>query len=109
MTMTTTAIQKITLVLLVLLSVPAALLGQGQSQDPSPEGGVVETGGRSSWGDVYGRPDLPFQPELKTSDYDEYRDLRDGFFKCLSTGSRRPRFAQRVCQLGHLRVECGSK
>ena len=42
--------------------------------------GVVELGSRWSWGDVYGRPDLPFDPSLKTSKYNEYRDLRDGFF-----------------------------
>ena len=29
---------------------------------------------------MYGRPDLPFEPSLKTSKYNEYRDLRDGFF-----------------------------
>ena len=29
---------------------------------------------------MYGRPDLPFDPSLKTSKYNEYRDLRDGFF-----------------------------
>lgn len=42
--------------------------------------GVVEAGTRGIWGDVYGRPDLPFTPALSTSDYNEYRDLRDGFF-----------------------------
>ena len=62
--------------LLLLLSLPAAFVGQ----DEKPMNGLVEAGGRTSWGDVYGRPDLPFQPSLKTSDYDEYRDLRDGFF-----------------------------
>ena len=41
---------------------------------------MVEAGSRWSWGDVYGRPDLPFDPSLKTSKYNEYRDLRDGFF-----------------------------
>jgi MtrB/PioB family decaheme-associated outer membrane protein len=71
-----TATQKITFVLLVLLLVPAVFLGQ----DQRPERGVVELGSRWSWGDVYGRPDLPFQPSLKTSKYEEYRDLRDGFF-----------------------------
>lgn len=72
----TTAAKSIPFVLLVLLLLPAVLLGQ----DQPAEHGVVEAGGRTSWGDVYGRPDLPFQPVLKTSNYNEYRDLRDGFF-----------------------------
>src|SRR5664279_2374844 len=71
-----TAAKDITFILLMLLLVPAVLLGQ----DQPAEHGVVEAGGRTSWGDVYGRPDLPFQPVLKTSNYNEYRDLRDGFF-----------------------------
>lgn len=71
-----TATQKIAFGLLVLLLVPAVLLGQ----DQRPERGMVELGSRWSWGDVYGRPDLPFDPSLKTSKYSEYRDLRDGFF-----------------------------
>ena len=63
--------------LLTLLMTPAALFSQDQ---PPPVAGVVELGSRWSWGDVYGRPDLPFDPSLKTSKYNEYRDLRDGFF-----------------------------
>jgi len=63
--------------MLVLLLVPVAVLGQ--DQEPLSRG-AVEFGSRWSWGDVYGRPDLPFDPSLKTSKYDEYRDLRDGFF-----------------------------
>ena len=70
------AIQKLAIVLLILVMVPAVALGQEQP----PERGMVEAGSRWSWGDVYGRPDLPFTPSLKTSKYDEYRDLRDGFF-----------------------------
>ncbi len=69
--------QQIAFVLLTLLLVPAAALGQ--DQQPAAHG-VVEAGTRNSWGEVYGRPDLPFTPSLKTSKYDEYRDLRDGFF-----------------------------
>lgn len=42
--------------------------------------GSVDAGARDVWGDVYGRPDLPFTPALRTSDYNEYRDIRDGFF-----------------------------
>lgn len=64
--------------LLALLFVPAAM--QGQEQEQLPERGRVELGARGFWGDVYGRPDLPFSPSLKTSKYNEYRDLRDGFF-----------------------------
>jgi MtrB/PioB family decaheme-associated outer membrane protein len=71
-----TARTKILFLLLTLLIAPAALF----SQDERPDRGVVELGSRWSWGDVYGRPDLPFQPSLKTSKYSEYRDLRDGFF-----------------------------
>lgn len=72
----TSANWKITFVLPVLLLVPTVFLGQ----ETSPEHGMVEAGARTSWGEVYGRPDLPFQPALKTSNYNEYRDLRDGFF-----------------------------
>ena len=68
---------KIPFLLLILLMTPAALFSQDQ---PPPVAGVVELGSRWSWGDVYGRPDLPFDPSLKTSKYNEYRDLRDGFF-----------------------------
>jgi MtrB/PioB family decaheme-associated outer membrane protein len=67
----------IPLLLLILLMTPFALFSQDQ---PPPVAGVVELGSRWSWGDVYGRPDLPFDPSLKTSKYNEYRDLRDGFF-----------------------------
>jgi len=67
--------------MLALLITPAALFSQNKDNDqPSPVGGVVELGSRWSCGDVYGRPDLPFDPSLKTSKYNEYRDLRDGFF-----------------------------
>jgi MtrB/PioB family decaheme-associated outer membrane protein len=67
---------QIGILLATLLASAVAL-----AQDPQPVShGVVEAGGRWSGGDVYGRPDLPFTPELKTSKYDEYRDLRDGFF-----------------------------
>lgn len=57
------------------------------SQEKTPEapknpdqGGFVEFGTRAIWGDVYGRPDLSFKPSLRTSKYEEYRDIRDGFF-----------------------------
>ena len=54
---------------------------QSPAEPESPDhGGMVEFGARTSFGEVYGRPDLPFKPSLKTSKYEEYRDLRDGFF-----------------------------
>src|SRR4051812_4895032 len=72
--------------MLALLMAPASF-SQDKDRDkekendqPHPVGGVVELGSRWSWGDVYGRPDLPFDPSLKTSKYNEYRDVRDGFF-----------------------------
>ncbi len=70
------AAQRIGSVLLVLVSVPALLLGQ----DERPQHGMIEAGTRTIWGNVYGRPDLPFEPSLRNSKYNEYRDLRDGFF-----------------------------
>lgn len=42
--------------------------------------GFIDFGARAIWGDVYGRPDLPFSPSLKNSKLNEYRDLRDGIF-----------------------------
>ncbi len=64
------------LILLALLLAPVA----GFGQDKRPEQGMIEAGTRAIWGEVYGRPDLPFDPLLRTSKYNEYRDLRDGFF-----------------------------
>src|SRR5215470_19067196 len=83
------------------LILPAASLAQDLSQDkeqnqdnaqdkdqdkvPVPamdkaEHGYVDFGARFATGDVYGRPDLPFSPVLKTSKFNEYRDVRNGFF-----------------------------
>lgn len=42
--------------------------------------GYVDFGVRVATGDVYGRPDLPFQPSLKASQFNEYQDVRDGFY-----------------------------
>ncbi len=85
------------LAVFALLLLPAAVCAEEQA----PERGSVEFGVRYIWGDVYGRPDLqlgpstganpavapgclgcgtPFDPLLKTSKYNEYRDLRNGFF-----------------------------
>jgi len=66
--------------LLALLLVPAPLLSQEQDQSQRPVTGMVEAGTRNVWGTVYGRPDLPFSPSLRTSKFNEYRDIRDGFF-----------------------------
>jgi MtrB/PioB family decaheme-associated outer membrane protein len=93
-----------------LLLVSMAVLAQEKpaaekSADDKPaETNVVEFGVRYRWGDVYGRPDLmlgpggpaasgnpsiapgclgcgtAFDPLLRTSKYEEYRDLRNGFF-----------------------------
>ena len=65
---------------LTLLVTPAGLLCQDKSPEAPSQGGMVEFGMRGVWGEVYGRPDLPFEPSLKKSKYNEYRDIRDGFF-----------------------------
>src|SRR5215475_2022002 len=80
---------------------PAA---EKSADDKPAETNVVEFGVRYRWGDVYGRPDLmlgpggpaasgspsiapgclgcgtAFDPLLSSSKYEEYRDLRNGFF-----------------------------
>jgi hypothetical protein len=77
---------------------------QTAAEKPAERRNVVEFGVRNSWGEVFGRPDLqlgpggpaptgnpslspgclgcgtPFEPLLSTSKYQEYRDLRNGFF-----------------------------
>lgn len=59
-----------------LLALPFAAL----AQDKDTDHGSVDFGVRFATGDVYGRPDLPFDPSLKNSKFNEYRDIRDGFF-----------------------------
>jgi len=44
------------------------------------QGGQVEFGFRTFWGNVYGRPDLPFKPDLATSKMNEYSDIRNNFY-----------------------------
>ena len=61
-----------------LMLFPARFLGQ--SQDKDKQIGNVEFGVRFANGDVYGRPDLPFSPSLKTSQFNEYQDIRNGFY-----------------------------
>ena len=69
------------LILLALLLVPALLFSQEPPAQPakSPQGSV-EFGVRGVWGKVYGRPDLPFTPDVLTSKFNEYGDRRTGFF-----------------------------
>ena len=61
-----------------LLLSPAPFFAQGQ--DKETQIGEVEFGVRFATGDVYGRPDLPFQPGLKSSQFNEYQDIRNGFY-----------------------------
>ena len=68
--------ESIVIALLALLLVPAMLF----SQEQAAEHGSMELGVRHVWGDVYGRPDLPFRPSLSTSKLNEYQDLTNGFF-----------------------------
>ena len=78
--------QFATLIAFALLALPASVFAQDQTADH----GSIDFGVRYAWGDVYGRPDLqsgqclgcgsPFDPSLKTSKFNEYRDLRNGFY-----------------------------
>ncbi len=75
-----------TLAVFAVLLLPAGVL----AQDKTEEHGSIDFGLRYAWGDVYGRPDLqtgqclgcgsPFDPALKTSKFNEYRDVRNGFY-----------------------------
>ena len=47
---------------------------------PETGRGPIEFGYRTYWGNVYGRPDLPFQPDLGTSKLNEYSDIRRDFY-----------------------------
>jgi MtrB/PioB family decaheme-associated outer membrane protein len=71
------------LALLSLVLVPLTIRAQETQtppEQPNRTYGYVDFGFRGIFGDVYGRRDLPFEPELKNSKLNEYRDLRDGFF-----------------------------
>ena len=82
----------LTLALFLPLTLPMATLAQDNDKDATPtqekpqaqkkeaDHGYVDFGVRFATGDVYGRPDLPFHPALKDSKFNEYRDVRDGFF-----------------------------
>lgn len=68
-----------------LFLVPCLLLAQAQQgqqgqDDKETDHGFVDFGVRFATGDVYGRPDLPFNPPVSTSKFNEYRDVRDGFY-----------------------------
>jgi hypothetical protein len=77
------------IMLLTLLLVPSAVFGQTDQKSTDQKStdqnesigqhGSVEFGVRHVWGDVYGRPDLPFKPDLLTSKLNEYNDLRNEF------------------------------
>ena len=74
------------LVLLALLLVPGLLFSQEappaqpEEADKPATHGSIEFGVRHLFGDEYGRPDLPFKPDVTTSKFNEYGDLRSGFF-----------------------------
>ncbi len=74
MNMTMNPILRWLLVALLLASTAAF------SEEQPEDRGLIEFGYRHVWGEVYGRPDLPFQPPLETSKFNEYRDLRSGVF-----------------------------
>src|ERR1700741_4454140 len=65
------------LAVLTLLAFSYRALGQN---DQEADHGTVDFGVRFAKGDVYGRPDLPFQPSLKSSQFNEYQDVRNGFY-----------------------------
>jgi MtrB/PioB family decaheme-associated outer membrane protein len=94
---------KLLAVMAFALLLPAVLIGQEKpadnekgSKESSGAGateaahGMVELGVRAVTGDVYGRPDLrtgqclgcgaSFDPSLRTSKFNEYSDVRDGFY-----------------------------
>ena len=70
------------LILLALVLVPGPLLGQEPpaQKEQAPNQGSIEFGVRHLWGDVDGRPDLPFSPNFFTSKFNEYGDRQNGFF-----------------------------
>ena len=62
---------------LAFLSLPA---GASAQDNKEADHGSIDFGVRFATGTVDGRPDLPFEPPLKTSQFNEYRDIRDGFY-----------------------------
>src|SRR5947207_8104786 len=51
-----------------------------ETLSPETQRGPIEFGFRTFWGDVYGRPDLLFRPDLATSKLNEYSDIRKNFY-----------------------------
>src|SRR6476469_10015927 len=54
-------------------------------EDPAAEvlqeqRGPIEFGFRTFWGNVYGRPDLPFRPDLATSKLNEYGNIVNNLY-----------------------------
>ena len=47
---------------------------------PESERVMIEFGFRTYWGDVYGRPDLPFKPGLAGAKFNEYSDVRKNVY-----------------------------
>src|SRR2546423_1585522 len=50
-----------------------------EMQADEGERGIIEFGGRAFTGDVYGRHDLPYKPNLATSHLNQYSDIRNNF------------------------------
>src|SRR5882757_6638271 len=65
------------LAVLTLVAFPCRVPAQ---DNKDADHGTVDFGVRFANGQVYGRPDLPFQPSLKSSQFNEYQDVRDGFY-----------------------------
>jgi len=53
---------------------------EGTDESASEASSSVDFGFRTFWGDVYGRPDLSFKPDLATSKLNEYSDIRRNFY-----------------------------
>ena len=88
----------VVLAVLALLCLSTAAYAQDENKDndkdkeKSAYHGMIDFGVRYATGDVYGRPDLEagppaclgcgtaFDPVLKTSKFNEYRDLRNGVY-----------------------------
>src|SRR5438445_679128 len=62
------------------VSPPAKEVPAAEISFPEEERGMVDFGFRTFWGDVSGRPDLPFKPDLANSKMNEYTDIRKNFY-----------------------------
>ncbi|MGI9103277.1 MAG: MtrB/PioB family outer membrane beta-barrel protein [Terriglobales bacterium] len=71
----------VVIALLIALLAPVAVAqDKDKEKDEKAFTGFVEFGVRGITGDEDGRPDLPFAPDPRTSKFNEYRDIRNGFF-----------------------------